>query len=133
MTEGGWDRTHDCARILGEHNFIVLGLFSTPKRDPSKIERRKGLGIAEAKEGDNANGKYAIGNDSNNKPLAEGGDDNDNEYTNDNDIANNNHEYVVCNDNVGKPLAEGNNEYDTLSAACMGACPESQHSSRPSH
>jgi hypothetical protein len=36
MTEGGWDRTRNRARMLGERNFIMLGLFSAPKCDLSK-------------------------------------------------------------------------------------------------
>jgi hypothetical protein len=36
MMEGGWDWTHDHARTLLGCNFIMLGLFTVPKRDPSK-------------------------------------------------------------------------------------------------
>ncbi len=30
VTEGGWDKTRDHVRMFGEHDFIVLGLFSAP-------------------------------------------------------------------------------------------------------
>ncbi len=42
MTEGGWDRMCNHARMLGEHDFIVLGLFSVPKHDLSKNREREG-------------------------------------------------------------------------------------------
>jgi hypothetical protein len=52
VTEGGWDRPHNHARMLGEH-------------------------------------------DGNDEPLAEGDDDNDNEYGKDGDIPDDNDEYVL--------------------------------------
>ncbi len=107
-------------------------MFSAPKRDPSKIERGRGLGVA--KEGDiaNSNDEYAVGNDGNNKPLAKGVDDNDNKYDKDSNIANGNNEYTIGNDSVDEPLDKGKEEYDTLSPARMQACPESQRPSMPS-
>ncbi len=42
MTEGGWDRTRDHARMLGECIFIVLGLFGAQKQDQSKNRERGG-------------------------------------------------------------------------------------------
>jgi hypothetical protein len=68
-------------------------------------------------EGDIANGKdeYAVGNDGNNKPLAEGDNNDDNEYAKDSNIANDNNKYAIGNDAVDKPLAKGINKYDTLS------------------
>jgi hypothetical protein len=38
--EGGWDRTHNRARMLGERNFIMLGLFRVPNVTHKKIERQ---------------------------------------------------------------------------------------------
>jgi hypothetical protein len=70
--------------------------------------------------------------DSNDKPLAEGDDDNDDEYGKDGDIPNNNDEYTVGFDGVDKPLDEGDNECGILSAAPARACPESQRPSVPS-
>ncbi len=67
MTEGGWDRPHDRARTLGEH-------------------------------------------DGNNKPFAEGNEDDDNEYGKDGNIPDNDDEYAVCVKGVGKPLDEGDNQ-----------------------
>ncbi len=45
VTEGGWDRMRYHARTLGEHNFNVLGLFSTSIRDPSRDKRERELGV----------------------------------------------------------------------------------------
>ncbi len=67
VTEGGWDRPHDCARTLGEH-------------------------------------------DGNNEPLAEGDEDDDDEYGKDGDIPNDDDEYTVCVDGVGEPLDKGDNQ-----------------------
>jgi hypothetical protein len=68
VTEGGWDRTRNWAKMVGERDFIVLGLLSAPKHEPSKY----------ANEGDiaNDNVEYAVGNDGNDKPLAKADDDN---------------------------------------------------------
>jgi hypothetical protein len=91
-----------------------------------KIERGRGLGVA--KEGDIADGinEYAIGNNGNKEPLAEGDDDDDKEYAKDGNIADNN------DDGGDKPLEKGDYKYDTLSAACAQACSESQCTSVPS-
>jgi hypothetical protein len=83
MTEGGWDRTCNRARTLGEH-------------------------------------------DGNNKPLAEGNNNDDEKYGKDSNIPDNDNEYAVGIDGVGKPIDKGNNVCDTLSAAPARACPESQ-------
>ncbi len=48
--------------------------------------------------------------DGNDEPLAEGNDDNDNEYSKDGDIANDDDEYTVGVDGVGEPLDEGDNQ-----------------------
>ncbi len=56
-----------------------------------KIERGRGLGVAD--EGDIASNdnEYAVGKDRDNEPLAEDKDDNNNdEYTKDSDITDNN-------------------------------------------
>ncbi len=68
--------------MLGECNALILGLLSASKHDPSKF----------AKEGNiaNINDKYAIGNNGNDEPLAEGD--------------NNNNAPIVNNDN-DEPLA----------------------------
>ncbi len=42
VTEGGWDMMRDHARTLGERDFIVLGLLSAPKHDPSINREREG-------------------------------------------------------------------------------------------
>ncbi len=88
-----------------------------------------------AEEGDipNGNNEYAVGNDGNDKPLAEGNNDNNNEYAKDGNITDDDNEYTVGDEGVGEPLAEGNKEYDTLSAARAPACPESKRASVPSH
>ncbi len=98
-----------------------------------KIERGRGIGVAA--EGDIANGndEYAVGDDSNKKPLAEGDDDDNNNYNKDGTIANNYDKYTVGNDSADEPLDEGDDTYDTLSAARTRACPESQRLSVPSH
>ncbi len=76
--------------------------------------------------------------DGNNKPLAEGDDDNDdnddvnNEYNKDGYIVNNDNEYAIGVEGVDDPLDEGDDKYDTLSAAPTQACPESQRPSVPS-
>ncbi len=112
--KGGWDRTHDCGRTLWVCNLILVGSKNVTHW---KIERGRGLGVA--KEGDIADGdnEYAVGNDGNYKPLAEGNNDDDDEYSKDGDIANKDDEYAIGNDSVNKPLAEGNNKHDTLNAA----------------
>jgi hypothetical protein len=70
--------------------------------------------------------------DGNDKPLAEGNDDNDDKYGKDSDIPNNDDKYPVGVDGVDKPLDRGDDECDTLSAALTRACPESQWPSMPS-
>ncbi len=70
--------------------------------------------------------------DGNNKPLAEGDKDNDDEYGKDGDIPDDDDEYVVGIGSVEEPLEEGNDECGTLSAAPARACPESQRPSVPS-
>ncbi len=87
--------------MLGERDFIVLGLFRATKRDPSKNREREDIA-------DN-NDKYAVGNGGNNEPLAEGNDDN-NEYAEDGNIANDNDE-----DAFGSLSGQ---EHHNLSAAC---------------
>ncbi len=48
--------------------------------------------------------------DGNNKPLAEGDEDDVNEYGKDSDIPNNKDEYTIGVVSVGKPIEEGDNE-----------------------
>jgi hypothetical protein len=48
--------------------------------------------------------------DGNNEPLAEGNEDDDDEYSKDGDISDNNDEYAVGVDGVGKPLEEGDDQ-----------------------
>jgi hypothetical protein len=105
------------ARMLGERNFIVLGLFSTPKRYPSK--KREGGDLECAKDGDitDKDVEYAVGNNSNDKPLNEGNKNNDSKYAKDGNIAFNGNKYAIGNDGVDEPLAKGNDKYDTLSTA----------------
>jgi hypothetical protein len=97
-----------------------------------KIERGRGLGVT--KEGDIADGdnEYAVGDDGNKEPLAESNDNNDYKYDKDGNIADNNNEYTIGKGGVDEPLDKGDDEYDTLSAACARACPESQRPSVPS-
>ncbi len=64
--------------------------------------------------------------DGNDKPLAEGDNNDDEEYGEDWDILDDDDEYAVCVDSVDKPLDNGNNECGTLSAAPARVCPESQ-------
>jgi hypothetical protein len=73
-----------------------------------------------AEEGDIADGnnEYAISNDGDGKPLAEGDNhDNEEEYAKDGNIANDNKNYALGNVGVNKHLAKGDNKYDTLSVA----------------
>jgi hypothetical protein len=79
VMEGEWDRPHDHARTLGEH-------------------------------------------DGNDKPLAEGNEDNDNKYGKDGDIPNDDNEYAVGVDGVGKPLDEGDDQHcPRMSMPCKSA------------
>jgi hypothetical protein len=73
----------NCARTLGEWDFIVLGLFSVPKCYQSKNREREGTWSCQ-EGGDIADGDddYAVGNNGNNKPLAEGNNGDDNESIN---------------------------------------------------
>ncbi len=70
--------------------------------------------------------------DGNDKPLAEGNNDDNDKYGKDGDIPNNDDEYAVGIDGVDKPLEEGDNKCGTLSAAPARACPERQWPSMPS-
>ncbi len=70
--------------------------------------------------------------DGNNKPLAEGDNDDDDECGKDGNIPGDDDECAVGVDSVNKPLDKGNDECGTLSAAPAGACPESQQPSVPS-
>jgi hypothetical protein len=81
-----------------------------------KIERGRGLGVA--KEGvivADCDIDYAIGKDGDDKPLAEGDNNDGNKYAEDCDIANGDNKYAFGDDSVVEPLAEGDDEYDTLS------------------
>jgi hypothetical protein len=91
-------------------------------------KQRDGGDFEYAKEGDlaNNNNEYAICGDGNDKPLADGNKAKDGNIVADKD------KYDIGNDGVEGPLAKGNHEYDTLSAARMQACPESQRASVPS-
>ncbi len=71
--------------------------------------------------------------DGNDKPLAKGDDnDNNDEYGDDSDIPDNDDEYPVGVGDVGKPLDKCNDDCGTLSAAPAWACPESQRPNMPS-
>jgi hypothetical protein len=48
--------------------------------------------------------------DGNNDPLAEGDENNDDEYGKDDDIPDDNNKYAVGVDGVGEPLEEGDNQ-----------------------
>jgi hypothetical protein len=88
------------ARTLEERDFIVLGLFRVTKRDPSKNRETENIG--------NNNDEYAIGEDDNNKPLAEG-DQDDDKYATDSNIADKDKEFALGSLN--------GQEHHTLSAA----------------
>ncbi len=49
--------------------------------------------------------------DGNDKPLAEGNEDDDNKYGKDGDIPDDDDEYAVGIDGVGEPLDKGNNQH----------------------
>jgi len=70
--------------------------------------------------------------DSNNKPLAEGNDYNDDEHGKDSNIPDDNDKYAVGVDGVDEPLDKGDDKCGTLSAAPARAHPESQRPSVPS-
>jgi hypothetical protein len=90
---GGWDEMHNRVGMLVEHDSIVLGLLSTPKCSPSKYP----------KEGNVANNNvYAVCNNGNDKPLAEGHNDNNGP------IADNNDKETLAND-VNDKYIKGNN------------------------
>ncbi len=72
------------------------------------------------------------GRDGNGKPLAEGDNNDNDEYGEDSNIPDNDDEYPVGIDGVNKPLDKGNDECDTLSAAPAPVCPESQRLRVPS-
>ncbi len=63
--------------------------------------------------------------DGNNEPLAEGNDNDDNKYSKDGNIPDDDDKYAIGVQGVDEPLGKGNNECDTLSAAPARACPES--------
>jgi hypothetical protein len=69
--------------------------------------------------------------DGNDKPLAEGKDDDNDEYDKDGNIPNDNDKYAVGLMVSTSPLM-GNNKYETLSTAPARACPKSQWPSVPS-
>ncbi len=58
----------------------------------------------------------------NDKPLAEGNDDNHDEYDKDGTIPDNDDKYTVGVDGVDEPLDEGVGEYDSLSATPARVC-----------
>ncbi len=64
--------------------------------------------------------------DGNDKPLAKGYDDDNDEYGKDGNIPDEDNEYAIGIDGVNKPLDKGNKECDTLSAAPARAYPECQ-------
>jgi hypothetical protein len=70
--------------------------------------------------------------DGNDKPLAEGNNNNV-KYGKDSNIPDDDNEYTVGIDGVDEPLDEGDNKCDTLSTAPTRACPESQQQSVPSY
>jgi hypothetical protein len=70
--------------------------------------------------------------DGNDRHLAEGDDNDDNKYSEDGNIPDDNNEYSVGIDGVNEPLDKGNNECGTLSTASARAYPESQQPSVPS-
>jgi hypothetical protein len=70
--------------------------------------------------------------DGNGEPLAEGDDDDDDEYGEDGNIPVDDDEYAVGLDGVDEPLDEGDDECGALSAAPARVCPESQRPSVPS-
>ncbi len=70
--------------------------------------------------------------DGNDKPLAEGEDDDDNEYGKNSNITNKDDEYAIGVDGVDEPLDKGDDECNILSAAPARDCPESQRPSMPS-
>jgi hypothetical protein len=60
--------------------------------------------------------------DGNDKPLAEGDKDNDDEYGKDGDIPNNDNEYAVGVDGIGKTLDKGNDQRcPCISMPCKSA------------
>ncbi len=67
--------------------------------------------------------------DGNDEPIAEGNNDDDNEYGKDCNIPDNDNEYFIGIDGVDKPLDEGGDDCGTLSAAPARACPESHQPS----
>ena len=70
--------------------------------------------------------------DGNDKPLAEGDNDNNKEYGKDGNIPNNDNKFAFGVYGVNEPLDEGSNECGTHSAAPARACPGSQRASVPS-
>ena len=70
--------------------------------------------------------------DGNDKPLADGGDNDKDKYGEVGDIPDDDDKYAAGVDGANKPLDEGNNECDILGAAPSRAFPESQWPSMPS-
>ncbi len=70
--------------------------------------------------------------DGNNKPLSEGNNNDVDKYNKDGDIPDNADNFAIGVDGVNELLDKGNNKYDTLSAAPVQACTESQQPSVPS-
>jgi hypothetical protein len=70
--------------------------------------------------------------DGNDKPFAEGINNNQDKYTKDGDIPGNDKEYAVGVGGVDQPFDEGDDECGTLSTAPARACPERQQPSVPS-
>ncbi len=70
--------------------------------------------------------------DGNDEPIAEGDNNDEDEYGEDGDIPNGDDEYTICIDGVDEPLDEGNDKCGTLSTAPARACPESQRPRVPS-
>ncbi len=67
------------------------------------------------------------GRDGNDESLAEGNKHNDNNYSKDGNIPNDDDKYNICFDGLGEPLDRA-----TTSAARTRACPASQRPSVPS-
>ncbi len=68
----------------------------------------------------------------NDRPLAEGGDDEDNKYGKDSNIPDDDNKHTIGVDGVNEPLDEGDDKCGTLSANPTQACSESQQPSVPS-
>ncbi len=60
--------------------------------------------------------------DGNDEPIAEGDDDDDDEYGKDCDIPDDDDKYTICVEGINEPLDEGDDKCGTLSAAPARAC-----------